>query len=325
MYTNALNLEFNPAPLPKAKRSFSVNGSTMGTRYAVQFFARAGANISSIKTKLQNAVDMVDQQMSPWIAGSDVNRINAAKLDQWIEVPAACFDVIATGLEIGRNSEGAFDIGLGHLTNHFGFGPSNSNAMDGQCVDGSSSTFTAIQLDPDRKLIRKSTPIQLDLCGIAKGYGVDELARVLRDEDISDFLVSIDGELRASGSRPGGKPWTIALESPDINCRQGLKNIQIGDIALATSGDYRHRRIHDGEKISHTMDGQMNRPARNNLTSVTVAAQTCMEADAWATALMVKGPDAGQRLANAHGIPAIFLEKSTSGLQVTGTAEFASI
>ncbi len=152
-------------------------------------------------------------------------------------------------------------------------------------------------LEIDGAHVRKSAPIALDLNGIAKGYGVDRLAETLREHGIADGLVGIDGEMRALGLRPDGEAWTIAVEAPDAERRTPHSILALQDAAVATSGDYRHWVEVQGRRLSHTMDPRRGAPLIASPASVTVVARTCAEADAWATALMVLGPDRGAALA----------------------------
>jgi thiamine biosynthesis lipoprotein len=142
----------------------------------------------------------------------------------------------------------------------------------------------------------------LDLSGIAKGYGVDEMARVMEAFAVPSWLVGIDGEMRAKGLKPGGSPWAVALERPQRGTRDVMGVVELTDMAVATSGNYRHWVDMDGKTLSHTMNPKTTAPLENSLASVSVLGATCMEADAWATALMVLGEKAGQNTAAALGI-----------------------
>ncbi len=161
--------------------------------------------------------------------------------------------------------------------------------------------------------MRKIATIPLDLNGIAKGYGVDRLVEVLRDHGIRDALVGIDGETRAMGLRPDGGAWTIAVEAPERARRAPHSILTLQDAAVATSGDYRHWVTVQGRDLSHTMDPRRGAPLLAPPASVTVIAPTCAEADAWATALMVKGVDAGANLARRAGLDALFLKRDDAG------------
>ena len=162
-------------------------------------------------------------------------------------------------------------------------------------------------LEIEEGRLRKLAAVTLDLNGIAKGYGVDRLAATLDAFGITSYLVGIDGEMRASGLRPDSKPWSIAVEQPDYGRRLVHSVLVLEDAAVATSGDYRHWVEVKGRRLSHTMDPYRGAPLSTSPASVTVVGRTCAEADAWATALMVMGPDAGARLAAINQIDALFL------------------
>ena len=285
----------------------ALNGPTMGTRWSALFFAEPDFDPAPIRAALQAAVEEVDGQMSTWNAGSDLMRLNAASVGKWVAVPAQLAAVLRLGLEIGRASGGAFDIGMGDAVTAWGFGPDTATSEAIRAAKGACRRPAHEVLEIDGARVRKYAPIALDLNGIAKGYGVDRLAETLRDYGIADALVGIDGEMRAMGLRPDGEAWTIAVEAPDPARRTPHSILALQDAAVATSGDYRHWIEVQGRRLSHTMDPRRGAPLIASPASVTVVARTCAEADAWATALMVLGPDKGAALARRSGLDALFL------------------
>ncbi|NDW32316.1 MULTISPECIES: FAD:protein FMN transferase [Salipiger] len=285
----------------------ALNGPTMGTRWSALFFTEPEFDKAPVRAALQGAVDEVDRQMSTWNAGSDLMRVNAAPVGEWVAVPAQLAAVLRLGLEIGRASGGAFDIGMGDAVMAWGFGP-EAAAPDGIRTAMAASRRPAHDvLEINGEHVRKAAPIALDLNGIAKGYGVDRLAEILRNQGISDGLVGIDGEMRAMGLRPDGEAWTIAVEAPDAERRTPHSILALQDAAVATSGDYRHWVEVQGRRLSHTMDPRRGAPLIASPASITVVARSCAEADAWATALMVLGPVKGATLAKQSGLDALFL------------------
>lgn len=291
----------------------ALNGPTMGTRWSALFFAPPEFDPGMVQADLQAAVDAVDGQMSTWKPDSDLMRLNAAPVGEWQDIPADLARVLELGLAIGRESGGAFDIGQGDAVRAWGFGP---DAADPQAIRGALKAprrpaHEVLAIDGNR--LRKIAPISLDLNGIAKGYGVDRLAEVLSSCDILAALVGIDGEMRAMGLRPDGTPWTVAVEAPERDRRAPHSILTLQDAAVATSGDYRHWVTVQGRALSHTMDPARGAPLLAPPASVTVIAPTCAEADAWATALMVKGVDAGTKLARQAGLDALFLSRDDAG------------
>ncbi|MFB9148844.1 FAD:protein FMN transferase [Roseovarius ramblicola] len=291
----------------------ALNGPTMGTRWQATFFADPTIDRAAIRALLQAAVNDVDDQMSTWKPDSDLMRINAAPVGQWVAVPEHLRYVLRLGLGIGRASGGAFDIGMGDAVTAWGFGPGDATP-DGIRAAMNAPRHPAHEvLEFDGGHLRKTAPIALDLNGIAKGYGVDRLTGILRDHRIADTLVGIDGEMRATGLRPDREAWTIAVEAPDAERRTPHSILALQDAAVATSGDYRHWVDVQGRRLSHTMDPRRGAPLIASPASVTVVAGTCAEADAWATALMVLGADAGAALARQRGLDALFLVRDDDG------------
>lgn len=291
-----------------------LSGPTMGTRYAAVFFVPEGYDLEGLQRELQRAVDRVDNQMSTWKPQSDLMQLNRAAVESWIRVPEELATVLSAALEIGRLSEGAFDIGVGELVTAWGFGPAAGHA-DSAAIAAAGGrqrrpAHLALELDRGNSRVCKHAPLSLDLSGIAKGFGVDELARVLEGDGITSYLTSIDGEVRAGAAKPDGSAWRVALERPEFGHRTAAGLIELAGGALATSGDYRHVFEHQGVTYGHTIDPRRSAPLTGGPAAVTVRADDCMTADAWATALMVLGPERGMALAESLGLEVLFAERA---------------
>lgn len=289
----------------------ALNGPTMGTRWSALFHLPPQVDHQPVAVALAAAVAEVDAQMSTWQPDSALMRLNAAPLNRWIAVPPRLMVVLGAALDIGRASDGAFDIGVGDAVAAWGFGPEQANeaAIRAALAAPRPAAHRILELDPAAGLVRKHAPLTLDLSGIAKGYGVDRLTEAARDFGIIAALVGIDGELRATGLQPDGEPWTVAVERPDHAARAPHAILTLQDAAVATSGDYRHWITVGDRKMAHTMDPVHGRPLAASPASVTVVAETCMAADAWATALMVKGSRDGADLARRHNLDALFIDR----------------
>jgi len=303
---------------PPPLRRYSLNGQTMGTRYTAVLYAPDGSDVAAIGAALFSAVDQVDRQMSTWNPSSDLCRLNAAPENVWITVPEELAHVLETGVRIGLQSHGAFDIGVGELVDAWGFGPSKREPHARIIAPPGSRHRPAsaiLEIDRARQQVRKLAPIAIDLSGIAKGYGVDQLASCLDGWGFSSYLVGIDGEMRARGSKPGGEAWAVAIEKPTYGLREMSGVMELEDTAIATSGDYRRWVDIDGKRYAHTINPALQQPLSNRLAAVTVLASTCMLADAWATALLVLGESEGIALARERGMDALFVLRDSDSLQ----------
>lgn len=314
-----------PAALLKR---IKLHGPTMATRWSVLGDVDAQLDQSALRTALAAAVERVDQQMSPFKPDSDLMRLNRTAPGEWISLPPEIMTVLVRAIEIARLSDGAFDPGVGALVNAWGFGAEREDpdaaAIRVAAQWGRQPAHQSLELDPATGRALKHADALLDLCGIAKGYGVDQMTAVLQAYGVAHALVALDGELRALGTQASGEPWAVAVESPEPGRRAARGVLELADVAVATSGDYR-RWVQIGEaRLSHTMDGRRAAPVNNGVASVTVLASDCMSADAWATALLVSGPVHGLALAQRMGLEALFLLRRDGRWVEMGVGRFAA-
>ncbi len=286
----------------------------MGARWSAVAYVPDGFDPAWLQERLQDAVDEVDRQMSSWKPESDLNRLNAAPVGEWVSVPPELCTVLEAALAVGQASEGLFDIGVGHLVMAWGFG-GGRRTPDPELIDATAGRPSfeppkTLQVEAARRRARKLAPLILDLSGIAKGFGVDELGRVLTEAGLSSWLAGIDGEMRAAARKPNGRPWVVGHEAALPGRRELSGVIALEDAAVATSGSYRRKAKLDGETASHTMDPRTGAPLAGDLSSVTVVARTCMAADAWATAILVAGAQQGAALARKAGLDVVLTRRN---------------
>ncbi len=304
----------------------TLHGPTMGTRWSVSLDIAPAVDLKALRQDLAAAVAQVDDQMSPWKPNSDLMRLNRAAVDTWVDLPAEMLAVLDGALDICRLSAGAFDPGVGALVDAWGFGAvrdtPDAGAIRAAREAAPTPAHECLELDGFAGRARKRAPLQLDLCGIAKGYAVDQMATVLQRHGVRHALAALDGELRAVGSQASGDPWAVALERPEAGHRAVHGVIELEDLAVATSGDYRRCLQVGDARLAHSMDARRCAPVNNAVASVTVLASSCMQADAWATALLVAGPGEGLTLAQRMGLDALFLLRRTEGLVEMGLGRF---
>ena len=306
----------------------TLHGPTMGTRWSASVDIDSTIDLASLQQDLAAAVQRVDEQMSPWKENSDLMRLSRAPLGAWIDLPAEMLEVLDCALDVHRLSAGAFNPCVGALVDAWGFGAVR-DVPDAQAIRAARhatplAAHDLLELDRPRGRARRSAALRVDLCGIAKGYAVDRMAHVLQQHGVRHALAALDGELRAVGGQANGTPWNVGLERPEVGRRAVHGVIELEDLAVATSGDYRHY-LHVGDKrLAHTMDPERCVPVNNTVASVTVLARNCMQADAWATALLVTGPDKGPALAQRMRMDVLFLVRRAEGLTEVGLGRFGT-
>ncbi|MEA3642333.1 MAG: FAD:protein FMN transferase [Lamprobacter sp.] len=296
------------------QRLLVLRGATMGTTYSLQVVDPPGAfDRSALAEQVRARLSAINDLMSTYQPSSELSRFNASSTTDWFLVSPELVAVVSAGQAVSEASNGAFDITVGPLVNLWGFGPTPSaedlpTAGEIQAARARVG-WRQLEVRTQPPALRKSRPdLYVDLSAIAKGYAVDQLAALVESQGVSDYLVEIGGELHGRGVNGRGEPWQIAIERPNASQREVFQVVALRDIGMATSGDYRNFVEIDGQRYSHTIDPATGQPVRHRLASVTVLADDCMQADAWATALLVLGPEPGLALAEQRGLAALFIE-----------------
>lgn len=263
-------------------------GEAQGTYYVVTYF-------SSDTVVTQNQIDSLlkafDQIASIWQPNSLISQINRNETD--VVNNRYFSDIFNLSQRISVETGGAFDITVGPLVNAWGFGFKNRMDMTGEKVDSIMKFvgFQNIRLVNGR-IIKDYPNTQIDFNAIAKGYSIDVIGGFLESFGINNYLVDIGGEVLARGSKPEGEKWVIGIEKPteEATAERTLKaTIKVGNIAVATSGNYRKFYIEEGVKYAHTIDPATGYPVIHSLLSATVFSDSTARADAYATSFMVMG------------------------------------
>jgi thiamine biosynthesis lipoprotein len=257
-------------------------------------------------------------QMSNWEPESDISRFNRSVLGEWQPMPEDFLKVLRAGLRVAKGSGGAFDPAIGAMVEAWGFGPAGRRSSPPAAGQG----WRAISLDGD--CVRRDAPVTLDLSGIAKGFAVDAVADRLLALGLQNFLIEIGGELRGEGVKPDGQPWWVDVEVPP-GLSAPVTRIALCGLAIATSGDYRRWFEEDGIRYAHSLDPRTGIPVANGVASVTVFHPSTMYADAWATALLVLGPQEGLSLAARNGLAAMMITRGLSGAKEWMSPAFNSM
>jgi thiamine biosynthesis lipoprotein len=291
-----------------------LEGQTMGTSYHITLVRKDPAITQDELTALQADIDAelqtINQHMSTYIPDSEIMQLNGAAVDEWLYLSEPLREVLAISQTISRKSDGAFDITVGPLINLWGFGATKQEdekpSVEAIALARANIGYQHLEIIGHQ--VRKAVAIQLDLSAVAKGYGVDWVANFLSARGFEHYMVEIGGELRLQGLNAKGQPWRIAIEQPE-SLQAVFKAISLSDQGMATSGEYRNYFEVDGKRYSHTINPATGYPIEHNLASVTVIAPTCAEADAWATALNVLGPEKGMAIANKEKLSVYMIVK----------------
>lgn len=262
-------------------------GGALGTSYSIIY-------LSDKELDFQREIDSVfsamNQSLSTYITTSDISEINQGNTD--ITVDHMFREVFDLSKEIHSKTDGYFDPTVGALVNAWGFGPGKKLLMDSTKVDSIMGLvgLSKVKLNENNKIVKEQSNIYMDFNAIAKGYAIDRLAKLMDENGIDDYLLEVGGELVAKGiNKIKMKPWVVGIDDPQVEEGRRLKKlIELQDKALASSGNYRKFRIDSitGKKYVHTIDPKTGYTKNANTLGVTVLANSCAVADAYATAFM---------------------------------------
>ena len=301
----------------------NLSGETMGTSYHISYQLPKGADEAAIQAAIDKRLQDINDSMSTYQADSTISKFNQLGKDTPIAIDADFSHVLQASRQVYELSGGAFDPTVMPLIETWGFGSTMT-------VERLQSPPTALEIAQAKALVDFDSVIQkddsiyktkdgvgLDFSAVAKGYGVDVIADVLKNTyQIRNYMVEIGGEVATSGVSAQQQPWQIAIDAPiegsTVSTRQAMAVIRQpinngASMALATSGNYRNSVVFDGKHYSHTIDPTTGEPIVGGAPSVTVAAETVALADAWATALTAMPYEKALATAKEHDIAALFV------------------
>ncbi len=283
-------------------------GSIFNTYYRIKI--RTPLPDKTLPGKVRKTLEEIDAQMSVFRPDSEISRFNRTPADTEFPLSDGLSSVLRQTVKINRQSGGAFDPAVAPLIDLWGFGPQHrfqepSRQEIAEVL--SYSRLNKLRFSPNfASVTKKDARTSLNLSAIAKGYAVDRVFRVLEEAGFKDYIIDIGGEIRLSGTRDdAGNLWNVGVGVPLKDSMANAMVVEISDYAIATSGDYRNFIERDGKSFSHTISPQNGLPVKNELASATVFAPDCMEADAYATAIMALGAEEGIRLAEKLKLPVI--------------------
>ena len=306
-----------------------ISGEQFGTQYRVTVVADQPAP-DDLSDQIASLISLVDQSMSTYRGDSELTVFNATAINEPVRISADFAEVMALSFEVWEASGYLFDPTVGPLVNLWGFGPEISLndrvPLAAEIQSALSQTgFGSVTLESDEKgfWLIKSLNVRIDLSGIAKGYAVDIVANHLEMLALTDYLVEIGGEVRVSGNNPKGKPWRVAIETPQI--MGGVERVlELQDSALATSGDYRNFFEFEGKRYSHLIDPRDGYPVKHSTVSSTVVMDSCAKADAWSTAFLIMGHERAMTIANQKGIALYVIIRGPNGFEAHKSIEMES-
>lgn len=289
----------------------------MGTSYHITV-----SNLSNeidpeiLSSAAHKKLHLVERKMSLYRKESELSQFN----DHFSLTPFAMspeiMEVFRISQQVSEETGGAFDITMGPLVNEWGFGPKRVTGIpDETRIAGLLETagYQRIEIRDDNSLVKKHPSVCCDLSAVAKGYGVDTVAEEFNRLGVTDYLIEVGGEVRTKGFNPEAVIWRLAIEKPVDEDHHSQVIVGLSDVALATSGDYRIFRMENEKRFSHVIDPRTGWPSAHQLASASVIHPSCAWADAYATAIMVMGPENGYQFSLDHHLAVYLLIRKDSG------------
>ncbi|WP_405383655.1 FAD:protein FMN transferase [Maribacter sp. LLG6340-A2] len=273
------------------------SGAALGTTYNIVVIADEEMNVQS---EIDSVFKVINHSLSTYMPNSDISRINNG--DSTVIVDHMFQEVFKMAKNIHADTDGFFDPTVGTLVNAWGFGPERKISMDSTKVDSLLQYvgFDKVSLNANNQVIKTAPNVYIDFNAIAKGYSIDRLASMLDAKGIPNYLIEVGGELVAKGNNAiKGKSWVVGIDDPETMMDRKIKIlINLNDRALASSGNYRKFRIDDatGKKYVHTVNPKTGFTQISNTLAVTILAENCATADAYATAFMAMELDEAFKL-----------------------------
>lgn len=311
-------------PAKPANQQYQLDGNTMGTYYVVKFYSDTAPDLTELKQRIDTELEQVNDLMSTYRPESELMRFNRHTDSSAFAISAQTRTVIAEALRIAEQTGGVLDVTVGPLVELWGFGARGriEQAPDDAVIAQTRAWVGYNKLDlTEAGLSKDIAQLAVDLSPIAKGYGVDQVAAVLEQQGITDYLVEIGGEMRLKGVKAEKQPWKIAIEKP-VSAERAVQRILLpGDMGVATSGDYRNYFEEEGVRYSHLLDPRTGKPITNRTVSVTVLHPSCMTADGYATALNVMTAQEALAFAEQHQLAVLIVIKTDEGFnELTSSA-----
>lgn len=297
-----------------------VKGNAQGTTFNIVY---DDPNKTDYSNEIDSVFRVIDRSMSLWDSLSTITKLNAS--DSGLVVDSHFANVYLISKNIYERTHGSFDITMGPLIKSWGFIRKNQLPVPPpEEIEAKKKNVGMSFFVLEKDFMRKLNPLaEIDMNAVAQGYSVDVLAKFLELKGIKNYLVEVGGELKTAGVNQFNQAWNVGIEKPDFNSSFSKNSIKavvgLSNKSLATSGSYRKFIEVDGKKYSHTIDPTTGSPVTHNLLSVTVIADNCADADAYATAFMVMGRDSAMGIAQREKLEVycIFDEDGTLKTQAT--------
>jgi thiamine biosynthesis lipoprotein len=276
------------------KNEFVLTGHTMGTTYVVK------TDVYIDKKIIDNELIRINKIFSNWLPDSEVTKLNNYPIHTPFRASQELLDLLTKSYQIYQKTNGFFNVSIGNLIDVWGFGVLKTTTRPSQKSIQKNLVNSGMQhFILDNNKIIKLKNIKFNFSAIAKGYGVDKIIDILKNNGVKNGFVEIGGEVRTLGKK------IIGIEHLNHNPIKIILNNQ----SVATSGDYRNYKVFNDEKFIHILNPKTGLPSKSDLISVSVIHENTATADGFATALLAMGKNKAIAIIKKYQLKSVLIDK----------------
>lgn len=301
------------------QRVQKLEGYAQGTSYHISYWSEAPVDHKALKAGIDRELARIDQVLSNYRSDSVIETFNRSESIDSQDVGNEIISLVQVAQRVHQASQGCYDLTIKPLFELWGFKADTLNIPNAAAIQTSlqKTGMGKLEVIDENHLSKKQSDLQIDVSSIAQGYTVEQISRLMEQQQITNYLVEIGGELKTNGHKPDAGAWRIAVERPlpgEQTMHKVITTPKDSPLAIMTSGTYRHYFDANGQRYSHILDARTGKPVTHALVSVTVLHENPVIADAWSTALLCLGQQDGLKAANSENLAALFIEQQGNQL-----------
>ena len=291
-----------------------ISGPAQGASYNISYWSEQPVDRARLQKQIEAELDRIDLLMSNYRPDSVIEQFNQQQSTQAVEVGTELVQLIEQARFVSSQSQGCYDLTVKPLFDLWGFKADVFHQPTAVQLSETMATVGMVKIQQTgASMLAKQLPaLRIDVSSIAQGWTVGQLAAIVEQEGITNYLVEVGGELQVRGKKPGQQMWRVAVEKPLPGAQTLQKVIQVQQdepLAVMTSGTYRHYFDANGQRYSHVLDARSGAPVKHQTVSTTVLIENPTLGDAWSTAFLCLGSSDGKQVADRLGLKVLFIDQ----------------
>ena len=290
------------------------SGPAQGATYNISYWSEQPIDQGALQQQITAELERIDLAMSNYRPDSTIEKFNQQQSTAPIEVGTELVQLVAQARFVSSQSQGCYDLTVKPLFDLWGFKADQFHQPTPEQLQQTMQSVGMAKIqEAGASMLAKQLPeLRIDVSSIAQGWTVDQLAKIVEQAGVQNYLIEVGGELIVRGKKPQQQPWRVAIEKPLPGAQTLQKVITVQQdepLAVMTSGTYRHYFDADGVRYSHVLDARSGAPVKHQTVSTTVLIEDPTLGDAWSTALHCLGSKDGKPVADRLGMKVLFIDQ----------------